>query len=302
MDDESEFGEPTQSVRRTDIEADLAAIQDRLGEPEALYRTNPSSVAFRFILGVVIVLGVATLHYLVWTGNVPWPAWRHFKLIVLMLLGMFIAPGVGLYLIGFAVRGRRMWVLQYPTGLFVWHRGEVVAMPWDEIIAIGLRGLPEKGKIERSAGPDGQVGETWFELARSGKRLFGTRIELLRRDGAMAEVSSILVNFADLGTTIQRETFRRLLPVALAEAATEEGVDFGDFSCTTRGIRWGKHALDWGQVTDVVKVADKIEVRKTGSKKPWAKFDPDTLMNLHVFMGLASIFVRPGEAPSEADE
>src|SRR5688572_1339256 len=126
-----------------DVDADLVEITSRLGEPDATYRTNVRSVAVRFTLGVLIVVVAAALHYVMWSEIVPWPRARHWKLWAILLVGMFIGPGVGLYLIGFAVRGMKLWVLAYPTGLFVWHRGRVVAYPWDEIRAVQFGGLPD---------------------------------------------------------------------------------------------------------------------------------------------------------------
>src|SRR3954452_3545611 len=113
-----------------DVESDLVEITSRLGEPDSTHRTHAGSGAWRFALGVLIVLAAAVLHYLMWSGIVPWPRGGRahgIKLWVVLLAAMFIGPGVGLYLIGFAVRGLKMWVLAYPTGLFVWHRGRVLA-------------------------------------------------------------------------------------------------------------------------------------------------------------------------------
>src|SRR5688572_13126914 len=113
-----------------DVETDLAEITSRLGEPDATYRTSPRNVAWRFSLGLVLVLGAAGLHYVLWSGHIPWP--RNALLWKALLAGLIVSPGAGLYLIYFAVRGMKLWVLAYPTGLFVWHRGRVVAYPWHE--------------------------------------------------------------------------------------------------------------------------------------------------------------------------
>ena len=110
-----------------DVETDLVEITTRLGEPDSTHRTNTASVVWRFVLGVVIVVAAAVLHYLMWTETVPWPRAQFWKGWVILLAAMFVGPGVGLYLIYFAVRGLKLWVLTYPTGLFVWHRGRVAA-------------------------------------------------------------------------------------------------------------------------------------------------------------------------------
>lgn len=272
--------------RRRDVETDLGEITSRLGEPVATYRTNATSVAWRFGLGLAIVLGVAVLHWLVWSGEIPWPKWRHFKLILILLAGLFVAPGLGLYLIGFAVRGRKMWVLDYPTGLFVWHRGAVVACPWDEVRAVQITGLPDKAFLNRPVGPDGLPEVVWFDLAKSGKRVFGTSITLTRADGEQVEVSSILSDFPALGERVQRETFRQLFPTYWALFRDAQQLSFGPVGVGPGGITVGKHTLRWPEVEGLERVSDKVEVKQVGKKKAWAKADLNEVVNLHVLMGI----------------
>ncbi len=270
--------------RSRDIDADLTEITSRLGEPLAVHRTNPTSVAWRFIVGVIIVLAVAVFHYLVWTGEIPWPAWRHIKLLILMLAGLFVVPGIGLYLIGFAVAGRRMWVLDYPTGLFLWHRGRVVALPWDEIVLVQITGLPDKAKLNR---PD-SLDEVWYDLKKSGGKLFGTAINLGRADGEMVGVSSILTDFSDLGERIQRETFRRLFPKLYAQYRAGDMLSFGPVLIHTGGITVGKDTRRWSEIATVERVGDKLAIKIEGKKKPWKRVELNEVMNLHVLMGIVS--------------
>jgi hypothetical protein len=290
MDDD--YPDPRRDVDRADygdrhdVDADIGEITKRLGDPDRIYETNPSSVAWRFCLGLAIVLAVAALHYAVWTGHIPWPRWRHFKLIIILVMGMFVAPGVGLYLIGFAIRGRKMWVLDYPTGLFVWHRGAVGACPWDEIRAIQIAGLPDKAVLVRQTGSDGLPECFWFDLAKSARRVFGTSITMTRADGEQVEVSSILKDFAPLGERIQQETFRQLFPTHWAMFQDAQTLSFGAVEVGPGGITVGKDTLRWPEVDVLERVSDKLEVKQVEKKKAWKKVDLNEIVNLHVLMGV----------------
>jgi hypothetical protein len=277
-------------ARPRDVETDLAEITSRLGEPDAMHRTNPRSVAWRFVLGVLIVLAAATLHYLMWSGAVKWP--KGVKLWMLLLAAMFVGPGVGLYLITFAVRGLKLWVLAYPTGLFVWHRGRVVSFPWDEIAVLQIAGLPDKAVLNRPRGPDGMPEAVWYDLGRSGRRLFGTTLTLTRSDMEQVTLPSTLDDFPDLGARVQRESYKRLFPKLWGEFRDGNPVPFGPLQCDQEGIAVGKKELTWAKVDALERVADKLEIKQKGKKKAWAKCELNEIVNLHILMGLSAV-MRP---------
>jgi hypothetical protein len=273
-----------------DVESDLTEITSRLGEPDSTHRTNAGSVAWRVVLGVVIIIVAATLHFLMWSGIVPWPggARAHgIKLWVVLLAAMFIGPGVGAYLIFFAIRSLKMWVLTYPTGLFVWHRGKVVAFPWDELRAIQISGLPEKAVIHRAS--EDQSDFCWYDLSRASRRVFGTTILLTRADGEQLGLPSTLGDFDVLGRRIQEETYRRLFPPMWADFQAGQPVTFGPIVCGLGGVTVRKSTLPWVDVASLDRVQDKIEVKKIGKKKnkAWAKVELNELVNVHVLMGIA---------------
>lgn len=276
-----------------DVDSDLTEITSRLGEPDSTHRTNPGSVAWRFALGVFIVVAASTLHYLMWSGEIPWP--RGLRLWAVLLAGMFIGPGVGLYLITFAIRGRKLWVLVYPTGLFVWHRGRVTGCPWDEIQVVQFNGLPDKAALNRPIGNDGFPESVWFDLTRSGRRVFGTTITLTRGDLEEATLTSTLTDFAELGQRVQQETYRRLFPKYWRDF--QEGlITFGSVTCDLHAITVGKKSLRWSRVQSVERVADKLEIKQKEKKKAWAKVDLNAIVNLHVLLGIASA-VCGGDPP-----
>jgi hypothetical protein len=273
-----------------DVEADLIEIMSRLGEPDSTHRTNAGSVIWRVILGILIVVVAGILHFLMWSGVVPWPngARGHgIKLWIILLAAMFAGPAVGASLIFFAIRGLKMWVLAYPTGLFVWHRGKVVALPWDELRAIQISGLPDKAGLHQP-GEDETTGTFWYDLSRAGRRVFGTTIMVTRADGEQLGLPSTLGDFANLGRRVQEETYRRLFPEAWADVQAFRPVSFGQVVCTATGITVGKDTLLWAEVASLERVQDKLEVRrKAKKKKVWKKAELNELVNPHVLMGVA---------------
>jgi len=263
-----------------DVNTDLVEITTRLGEPDATYRTDARSAAWRFTLGVVLVVGAAGLHYALWFGHLPWP--RGALLWKALLAGLIAGPATGLYLIYFAVRGLKLWVLTYPAGLFVWHRGRVVAFPWDEVRAVQISGLPERTVVRRE--PDA----VWYDLSRSGRRVFGTTVTLTRADGEQVGFPSTLADFPELGRRVQQETYRRLFPAMWDDFRAGRALEFGPVTCTPAGVTIGKNTLPWAEVDALERVQDKLEVKKVGKKKAWAQCNLTEVVNPHVLMGVAA--------------
>ena len=262
-----------------DLDADLVEITSRLGEPDASYRTDVRRAIWRFILGIMLILGAAALHYVLWTGIVPFP--RNAIFWKVLFIGLFLSPAWGLYLITFAIRGMRLWVLVYPNGLFVWHRGRVVAFPWDEIRAVQIHGVPQKSAIIHS---DKCV---LFDLHHSRRRVFGTSLLLTRTDGEQISLSSMLDGFPELSRRVQKETYEHLFAERWAELQGGRTVSFGPIMCSRRDISLGKRKLPWHHLYDIVRVADKLQIKQLGKKKPWAICSFHDIINPHVLLGIA---------------
>lgn len=268
-----EYGTPR------DVDTDLAEITSRLGEPLATFRTNMRRVGLKLTIGVLLLIVAAAAHYAFWVGGVPIARHAHFwKVALILLVG---SPAAGSYLVYFAVRGMKLWVLEYASGLFVWHRGRVLAFPWDEVQAIQFSGMPAKSVENRSADA------IWFDLGHSEKRIFGTTLTLTRVDGEQVKVSSTLDGFAELGRHIQEETYRRLFPAQLAALRDGRTIAFGPITCDENGITCGKHTLAWKELGKITRAGDKLEIKRTGKKqKRFAICAFNIVANPHVLMGV----------------
>jgi hypothetical protein len=276
-----EYGTPR------DVDADLAEITSRLGEPLATYRTNMRRVAWKLTIGVLLLLIAAAAHYVLWFGGVPFQRHAHFwKVALILLVG---SPAAGSYLVYFAVRGMKLWVLEYPSGLFVWHRGRVLAFPWDEVEAIQIRGLPAKSAQNRSED------SIWFDLRLSEKRVFGTTLTLTRVDGEQIKLSSTLDGFGELGRRTQEETYRRLFPEHLAAVRSGQTIAFGPIKCDENGITVGKQMLPWKEFNEIVRQSDKLEIKRAGKKKKrFSVCEFKLVVNPHVLIGLSDAARLPG--------
>lgn len=273
MDDE--FAKPR------DVDNDLAEITSRLGEPEAVYRTNMRGVAWRFALGVLLLVAAAGSLVAVLTGQ-----WRWAKNFI--HVGLFVCPIAGLYLIYFAVSGLKLWVLEYPSGLFVWHRGKVVAFPWDDIVAMQLSVIPENKALVRTDGTEGLPATVWYDLERSRRQGYGIWIKLTRADGEQVSLTSTLDGFFQLSRRVQEETSRRMFPARWSELLNGATVSFGAIQCSGRGIVFRTKVLPWRELDSVMRDADKLVMRSTKKKRAWAKCEPKEIINLHVLMEITA--------------
>ena len=268
----------------------LEEITARLGEPLALHQTQRSGVIIRFLLGVFIVLAVAGLHYLVWSGEIPLGKIRNVKAWLLMIVAGLIGPGTGLYLITFAVRGMNMTVLAYPSGLFIWQRGRVVAFPWSEVDSVQLTGVPKKVKLEQGNATNGKP--VWFfDLSASRWRLFGSTLIIRRADGETLALHSTLRDFADLARLIQTETYGQLRQQARGNGQEPSQSDESDIDCgictfNEQGILKDAKLLSWRDYARYELNGTELAIYSVQSKKAWLKTGLDQLSNPHVLLGI----------------
>ena len=73
-------------------------------------------------------------------------------------------------------------------------------------------------------------------------------------------------------------------------------MEFGSVTCDAGGINVGKNRLAWDAVDSIERVGDKLEIKRAGKKKPWARCPLNEVINLHVLMGVAAAARAPGPA------
>lgn len=275
-----------------DLGSDLEEITRHLGEPEAIYQTNRTRAWWRLTLGSLLVIISLVCHVLFWTGMIPWPAagqinlWSH-----LIMVGIAVPMG-GMALVSFALGSLRMWVLVYPTGLFVWHRGAVVAFPWEEIDRLYFQGLPAGATFRQRADTQGMPSEAWYDLSKGGGQLMGTTLSVVRRDGVVVKITSVLTGFAELGERIQRETMRQLFPDARARLRQGELLDFNEFKLSRHGLLSGGKFLRTREIDRIDRSKADLRVFSKGKKKPFTTIELLALPNPHLFMAMVEALVN----------
>lgn len=278
MDDSSE-------TPSREIGSDLLEITARLGEPDSVHQTNRSKVIWRLILGFFLIIVSAILHYLFWTGEIPWPAAKHFKIWAIILIAGLVGPGGGIALISFAIRSMKMWVLVYPAGLFIWHRGTVLAFPWDQIVGLQIDGLPKKATFEQKTFRGTKAG--YYDFSKAGGRLFGTSLDLVRVDQQEASIPSVLDGFAELCERIQLEIYQRIFPVLIERLIAGETIDqFGTVSLNNSGITIDHKSLSWMDFDRMERVGEEFYLFQKSKKRVWKKVAILETTNLHLFVGV----------------
>jgi hypothetical protein len=272
---------------RGDIQTDLETIIRQLGEPLATHEIRGSSVAWRVTLGTIIVLASIVFHIAFWTEWIPWPKGaKAIKIWIFVIVGGIGIPAYGVYLVNFALKSAKQWVLVYGTGLFVWHKGEVIALPWDELAGMIIEGLPEKSTFDQVDDANGIPESAAYDLSKSAGRLTATVLKLVRLDGSVVDVPSLLTGFADLSRTIQVEVFRRIFPVHRVLFQNLEPVEYGPVIVNLLGITTDKGVLLWPDFEGVLRKQGNLEFRKKGKWGAWAKVETNLIPNIHILTAL----------------
>ncbi len=293
-------------------EPSILEITDQLGEPDAIYRASVRKMTTRVIFGILGLL--FTLFFLVMfiSETIPLPAARMIKAWALLILGGIGIPLASIASINFALASKGMWVLVYPSGLFIRRKKEVVALPWDELSVVQFENFPDSIKLEiwyntpdatRAYSAEERlelVDAAFFEMKKAST--MGSSLTLVRGDAKGANLSNILIKFPELSKTIQIETFRRWYPNVLERLREGGAIMFGVFSVTLAGITNGTKFLSWADF-GTLKRKQKIYIINQKKKwGAWAKISAVTIPNWHLFEALTQLLTELHRVPDERDD
>ncbi len=99
-------------------------------------------------------------------------------------------------------------------------------------------------------------------------------------------------NVEALGTTIGRETTRRLLPKAIEAYTAGAPVTFGDLVVSQQGISKGGKALPWHLYQGTQVNRGYVFIRQQGKTLRWASIPVRKIPNFLVFVGLIEYIQR----------
>lgn len=100
-------------------------------------------------------------------------------------------------------------------------------------------------------------------------------------------VAAAMPGFPELGTLVEREVTRRLLPGAMASYAQGTDVWFGPVGLSRQGVTVGSQTLPWRAVAKVQTRAQMLTIRRHGNwLRYWQSFDSVSVPNLCVLEAL----------------
>ncbi|MFN8478264.1 MAG: DUF6585 family protein [Kouleothrix sp.] len=233
----------------------------QLGTPTATYQPKPIRQITSRVGGVVmVILGI---------GIVFFDMAQYHPTGFFVLGGLLLA--LGLWAFWTSIRQRGMQVQVFPDGLAYTARGATEVVRWDDVSEV-LQ----------------QVTKHYTNGVYTGT----THVYTLRRAGKPElKFNDALQNVEQLGTTIQEETYKRLLPRAIAAYNDGATLHFGKLSVSKQGLSNSKETLPWAGIKGVKLEKGIISVSKEGKWLNWASASVAQTPNIFVFTALVDAIV-----------
>jgi hypothetical protein len=252
------------------------AVQDTatkydLGRLQAIY-TSTSNGALRMASGVAaVIIGVAIsgAYLLSYTSTFAWLPW--WQSIIIPLIGI-IWIMVGCWIL-FAP------LFQPPLAVYVYSEGLLYVTRKIEVLFWH--------KIER-------VWKIAQPIAKRSGRPVKYKYIVRRSDGTHFEFQTSLSNIETLGTLLEQETVRILLPRAIAACTRGETVLFDEIAINEYGIilREGRRKLPWSQLFNLTVTDTELIWYMHTETVPWAIVSLGLIPNVEVLRGLVIYMLR----------
>jgi hypothetical protein len=214
------------------------------------------------------------------------PAGINLPLKLVVAIGVFI-HGFGLLTLVYAWLNRGLWVLVYPTGLFIWKRGVVTAFPWEEISSISFAGVRRFSPVMIERDESARIQTAWLPVEES-ITFWYWKLRIRRVDGAVAEVTELMAGSEELSRMIQERTFRLLWPPVWEQIMKGDDCSFGPFRVSRAGLTDDREELvRWDQIRSI-RTDWTVQIRKTGRWRPWRTARISRIHNPHIFLALTS--------------
>jgi hypothetical protein len=186
-------------------------------------------------------------------------------------VGLFISV-YGAFMFSRIFRERDWRVLTFSDGLMQIKSGAQMIIRWDDITSVwqSITVVKRYGVITVST----------------------THLYTVQRaNGEVLYLNDQLKNVEALGTTIQNEVTRRLLPRAVDTYNSGGVVTFGKLTVSKEGLSNGKETIPWSQVQKVSIKSGTITVRKEGKLFNWSNVTVAETPNVFVFLSLVDQIV-----------
>lgn len=273
--------EEVSSAFHAELPRELANAIAGLGPPLSLHRVSPRVSFMRLWWGSMILLIGVIANIWFWffaeTRGV-----LYFLAIVGIPLG-----GLSLWLAYLEDRG--IWVMRYPNGLLRWQRGEVLSLPWEDIMGITLVNVLRSGQLHGTTDEQGHPRQLWLSLEPVVNQILGPTLRIFREDGAYAEFPASLTDFNALSEEIQSEVFRRQWPSIWRDFQAGEAISFGMLHAHVTGLFYHEQFLRWGMIEDAIIAGNQLQIRAKSMWKPWVIVPLDLVVNPQLLLLLISL-------------
>jgi hypothetical protein len=197
---------------------------------------------------------------------------------------------LGLVAAGHALATSKELVVLFPTLGFVRiKRQQVEAYRWDEVLDVTLDWSFGKLAALTERSETAQLTSVWFEFPAAPTFFLSSGSITIRcKDGRSIKLDYLLENFEEIARVIQRQTFSRLWPQALADLTAGRSVVCGSLTLSREGLHSPKGFLPWNQFKEILVEVGDFKVKRRGHLWAWHQETLSKLPNVHVFVGLAT--------------
>ncbi len=251
-----------QPVRQVPPQTQRLAAQYQLGELQAVYEPGKDSWLIRLPGLFALLVGAALLYYFFSAYNTIfgfWPAWQ---MVFVPLIGCgWLCVGLWMIFSPWVAREQRIFV--YQDGLvYAAQKAEVIR--WSQM-----------ERIWKDVRVDRRMRKSYSYVVR-------------RNDRAFFSFKSDLRDGKKLGTRLEEEITRRLLPRAIAAFEAGDAVLFDEVALSKRWlrVRQGSKKLAWRDFAGLRNDDQTLELYKKGTPGAWATLKVATIPNVAVLSGL----------------
>jgi hypothetical protein len=121
------------------------------------------------------------------------------------------------------------------------------------------------------------------------------RFCLKTKTGKVLVLDQLLVDIAALGSEVELQVSRCLLPKVRARIAAGERVDFAPLSASLQGLARGEQTLAWNRLAGAQVAHGEVRIFAEGEPSAWAKVRYGKLSNAQTLLELISGYAKHGQ-------
>lgn len=181
----------------------------------------------------------------------------------------------------YAIYGLRLAL--YSDGLVLWRHGEITVVRWHDVESVRVTTRRDGGLVLHLL--LFHAGILLFLLTRLSPR---QTCSIRLGDGRVIKIPTMLSQSAELGSLIEREVTRALLPRALATCDGGGTLAFGALTADREGLHRRNKTLPWRDVARMEVRGGRFRILRQGRHYPWASLPTGKVPNIALLQALFS--------------